>query len=566
MLLLGALLIACGFLAFSYQYRQFTIDDAFISLRYSENLVRGAGLVYNPGERVEGYTNFAWVILIAAAHAAGLDSLTAAKVLGTLFDLGTLALLIWVTARWWPRSAFPGFPLVPAALLAVNAGFIYWGVGGLETAMFVFLVTAGLIRLVHEASVLGAPAASPDPGTPAAPGSSSSIHRTFPIAAVLFALATLTRPDGAVLFAGGLAGWGLWILARRRLSRPLVGWWLRSLTAYAAIVGAHLAFRYLYYGAWVPNTVSAKIQEAAGLQIHWTAVTDWLRPWGLIEAGTVAGWFGVLPDVPWWASALSALTCPAAPLVVIGLAAMRRHVQAWIGTGAIVVWLVYLAWILPDWMPGWRYYLPITPLVILLMAGGFEHLIAWIRRTSATPLRWVLATGVGLGWAGLLLLSYGETERQLPNVAAHAFIVAHSRAAGLYLRAHAPSTVTLAVMDAGAIPYYSGLYTIDYGGLADKHMAQVPYRPFSFDKGDGVVRHYPGLRSDTDYLIARQPDFVQLSGRMLPDGRNAGHSPELALVYQALLKEGSYDLAHPVLYDEPVQLIIVKRQDSPWRP
>ncbi|MFP8881170.1 MAG: hypothetical protein VCE43_17850, partial [Myxococcota bacterium] len=30
-------------------------DDAFISIRYAENLANGLGLVYNAGERVEGY-------------------------------------------------------------------------------------------------------------------------------------------------------------------------------------------------------------------------------------------------------------------------------------------------------------------------------------------------------------------------------------------------------------------------------------------------------------------------------------------------------------------------------
>ena len=40
-------------------------DDVFISLRYAENLAAGRGLVFNPGERVEGYSNFAWTVLLA---------------------------------------------------------------------------------------------------------------------------------------------------------------------------------------------------------------------------------------------------------------------------------------------------------------------------------------------------------------------------------------------------------------------------------------------------------------------------------------------------------------------
>ena len=39
-------------------------DDAYISFRYADNYLAGHGLVYNTGERVEGYTNFFWIITL----------------------------------------------------------------------------------------------------------------------------------------------------------------------------------------------------------------------------------------------------------------------------------------------------------------------------------------------------------------------------------------------------------------------------------------------------------------------------------------------------------------------
>src|SRR5438105_15822381 len=59
-------------------------DDSFISFRYARNLLRGDGLVYNPGERVEGYTNFLWVVLSAGAMGLGVAPELAAQVLGIL--------------------------------------------------------------------------------------------------------------------------------------------------------------------------------------------------------------------------------------------------------------------------------------------------------------------------------------------------------------------------------------------------------------------------------------------------------------------------------------------------
>ncbi|MHC4066890.1 MAG: hypothetical protein ACYSUI_20630, partial [Planctomycetota bacterium] len=60
----------------------FLTDDAFISFRYARNLSEGLGLVFNPGfERVEGYSNFLWVVLLAGVNALGLAPESAAHAL-----------------------------------------------------------------------------------------------------------------------------------------------------------------------------------------------------------------------------------------------------------------------------------------------------------------------------------------------------------------------------------------------------------------------------------------------------------------------------------------------------
>ncbi|MBP6743246.1 MAG: hypothetical protein KA244_10365, partial [Deltaproteobacteria bacterium] len=47
----------------------FVTDDAFISFVYAKNLVEHGALVFNLDERVEGYTNFLWTLLLAAGMA-----------------------------------------------------------------------------------------------------------------------------------------------------------------------------------------------------------------------------------------------------------------------------------------------------------------------------------------------------------------------------------------------------------------------------------------------------------------------------------------------------------------
>src|SRR4030042_4093279 len=50
-----------------------TIDDAYITFRYAQNLLQGDGLVYNPGQMVLGTTTPVYALLMAglAALAGG---------------------------------------------------------------------------------------------------------------------------------------------------------------------------------------------------------------------------------------------------------------------------------------------------------------------------------------------------------------------------------------------------------------------------------------------------------------------------------------------------------------
>src|SRR3990172_11426286 len=73
-------LVVLGYLYYAYRYIQASsffiegkpfyalFDDAMISMRYAWNLAHGNGLVWNPGERVEGFTNPLWVGFMALFH------------------------------------------------------------------------------------------------------------------------------------------------------------------------------------------------------------------------------------------------------------------------------------------------------------------------------------------------------------------------------------------------------------------------------------------------------------------------------------------------------------------
>ena len=235
------------------------LDDAFISFRYARNLLEGHGLVFNPGERVEGYTNFLWTLELAGIWGLfGVRPEHSAPWLSVIFTAGTLAAVLYQVARM-PSMRHRGLVAwMSLGLLCGSATFAVWtSAGGLETRQFTFFIVAAVVLLsVHRGNRLGLLSASSSLG-----------------------LASLTRPEG-LLIAGCCIGW--FVLQRMadvsdhdvggadgKVKRfPAVVIWVLKrvdwrtvaclVLPFALMVCAHFLFRFLYYGELLPNTYYAK--------------------------------------------------------------------------------------------------------------------------------------------------------------------------------------------------------------------------------------------------------------------------------------------------------------------
>src|SRR5258706_10068098 len=94
-LLLAAVRVLLVIHAFVYNA---TVDDAFITFRYSSNLLAGEGPRWNPGELpVEGYTSFGWMVLMTGPCLAGHPAFLA-NVVSVLAGIGGL-IVAWRLAR-----------------------------------------------------------------------------------------------------------------------------------------------------------------------------------------------------------------------------------------------------------------------------------------------------------------------------------------------------------------------------------------------------------------------------------------------------------------------------------
>ena len=152
----------------------FKTDDAYITFRYATRLANGQGLTFNPNERVEGFSNPSWTLLIA-----GFVSITSLKApfiahfFGLLFSIATI-LMIWRFFCKNPKT--PSFGLanftISAAIILSNPGFHIYATAGLEGPLFMFLLTSGVVFSFEQRK-------------------SSLI-----LAALIFSIVSITRPEG----------------------------------------------------------------------------------------------------------------------------------------------------------------------------------------------------------------------------------------------------------------------------------------------------------------------------------------------------------------------------------
>ena len=132
--------MACA-IHYAQAYHWNVIDDAAISFQYAKNWSLGRGVVFNPGERVEGYTNFLWIALLTPVHAVtarlGLDFTRAAIGLSIVFAVLNLGLVYVVGRRLFDRD----WVAVTVALLlcSFDSSFQGYAMSGMENHLVMAL-------------------------------------------------------------------------------------------------------------------------------------------------------------------------------------------------------------------------------------------------------------------------------------------------------------------------------------------------------------------------------------------------------------------------------------------
>jgi len=450
------------------------VDDAYISWRYARNLVSGHGLVFNPGERVEGYTNFLWTIVSVPFIALGAGEVMGpvGMGLGVLCALATLVLLVLFVRQTDERPIVAG---LAALLLAVDGSFALWSVSGMETAFFGLWLLAGATAYLWENRRAGRPGV---------------------LSGVLFALAALSRPEGLLVFALTVIHQVFLRLADLRQESWLaaaVNWAdMARILGFLAVFAPYFLWRYRYYGHLLPNTFYAKVTLENTEAQH-------ARGWRHLETfvNVHRGWL----------------------ILLFPLVALVRRVRPWATYAALIlaVYSAYIVYVGGDWSVG-RFFAPILPFFYLLLAAGLVRLAEvslalWRRRISDQRGPWIAgAIGVVFLTLGLFALYDASSVHGEDELFVQRFQAATATRArvtfGRWLKAHVPPDTYIAVDAAGQIPYFSGLRTLDMFGINDEHTAHMKVPTM----GQGTPGHE---KFDFPYIMARRPDLVIVYGPLL---------------------------------------------------
>jgi arabinofuranosyltransferase len=413
-------------------------DDAMISMRYAWNLSHGFGLVWNPGEYVEGYTNPLWTLVMSLPTSLFDKSgaVLAIQVLGVVLMLANAYLVMLIADHLFSGEIgrHAGLFRVLAFLCGLSYyPLVYWTLMGMET---------GLLAILLSLSVLSALRYVRD-YEPA---------RGLLLSACL-GLAFLTRPD-AVVFAVPIFAY-VFFGGRRAITSSHL---LTLVGPFALIVAGQEAFRWVYYGELVPNTYTLKVTG-------WPLIERIENGMGFVRPFLAEVW--VL-------------------LVLVGTALLFDFRKGkLLLAGVFVVALLYQVWTGGDAWDRWRIFSPAMPLMLVLAVREIFRVVAavsdtagfrgFFERNPVVPRRHVPGLVSVLAVLAVLCV---VNFRFLPEITMQQDpedeeLNEERMSLALALERFTEPDATVGVFAAGTVPYYSGRPAIDFLGKMDPRIARL---------------------------------------------------------------------------------------------
>jgi len=445
-IILAALIIAVFHQAL---FLSWTSDDAFISYRYAKNLNNGHGLVFNPGEKIEGYSNFLWVMILAVFDYFGIPPHWAAKIFPFCISLLSI-FLIFKTAQAYGLNKLSSS--LCSLFLSTSSSFAYYSMSGLETAIYTFLLLLSVfINEKYE--------------------SESNKKSLFYLYGTLLAI-TLIRPEG-ILFLMISSGYHFLkkvVTGKGVHLKKVIQAQLLAFSIYAFLI----LLRYWYYSDILPNTYYAK------------------PPGTFVELGYNALFVNFM-NAFFSGSFLLIFLIP----LLVKKIYLKKYAYPLLICLAQLIFMSYAG----DWMALGRFFLPILPLFIILTVILSQKFILRIQHPFYKKL--VMLSFVVI-WIFFLASNVSQTSQALVNKYEYPYSVMNSKKLielRERLNRNYPNAKKIATRRIGAISYYSNQKIIDILGLTDKKIASNIKTIKNIEKQNDV---------NSKIVLEKEPDLIIL--------------------------------------------------------
>lgn len=407
-----ALLVLLGSTLYEARQYHFNVtDDAYISFQYAKNLAQGNGLVFNPGERVEGYTNFLWVILLTPLYKITqllhVDFTRVAIYLNILIGLANLTLIYRIGNKFLAKD---GLALALTLLLCVlDNSFPYYAMSAMENHLYLFWMLLVIDSLLQPARF------------------------QWLWIGLFLSLVNLTRPDGILFVLSYLFIYGL---------KSLKSWQpnlLKTAMVWLLVFGGYFVWRYHYYDSFLPNTFYLKVgHNFSGMQRGLEYTRSFLEDRYYLPLVALFAIFWISHSV------VSLLLC------------------------YLVVHVLYIVYVGGDFYSGHRFYVFLLPFIYLLIGKVVQE---WRKQTEQ---RVVLVVACLLTVGLLFLFAKRGYERgpYQQEIVRWGEAVDNNVRYMKWLGQIAPSGSSMVVGDIGATGFFADIKVLDYFGVIDPVVAR----------------------------------------------------------------------------------------------
>ena len=427
-----------------YLFRTYMVDDAFISLRYVRNALAGHGLVYNIGDKVEGFTSPLDILLNFILGRMGIDLVLASKILGVT-AYGLILSLVFPWSSLYKRQFSIDAPeaCIVFTVIATSFSLTFFSITGMETVLFSLLT----LLVFFEATKL----------------------KITPKLVTLTYLAFLCRPEG-ILFLFSI-GTGIILVRYANRDLPHISspkflvFEGREFLYFGFFLLAVLIFvglRWEYYGEILPNTFFVKApwaMESPG--VYWT----------FKGIGSISYFFSAAGGVLGILIFLSAFFQKTSSYRVLMMCVM-----------IVLAIMIFQKYAGSDWMVGARYFIPALP----VWALGVGISINSLKILQNIKIPYYRVAVVCLVTIGFWTMNASETCEFLKNTNKYPNSVQTSiglKKIGMWIHDNLPANYRIRNWRIGAIGYYCENPILDTWGLVDREIGRLRFCSSSEKEG-----------------------------------------------------------------------------------